>query len=59
MGLSKLFRAKFCFEVEKNLYEISKKRVLLCKVFLRSFGERCELGLTFGKNCVIVCLGKG
>ena len=27
-GLAKLFRAKFCFEVEKNPYEISKKRVL-------------------------------
>ena len=27
-GLAKLFRAKFCFEVKKNPYEISKKRVL-------------------------------
>ena len=55
-GLAKLLRAKKCFEVvEKSLVDFKKEELK----FLRSFGERCELGLTFGNDCVIVCLGKG
>ena len=40
---------------EKSLVDFKEKELM----FLGSFGERCELGLTFGNDCVIVWLGKG
>ena len=54
-GANKVVRSEEMFWVYgKSLVDFKEKELM----FLRFFGERCELGLTLGNDCVTCMFGK-